>query len=163
MLAPTDRIEMLSDRTSNLLELATQKFGALTTAEEKLFRAAANGKLADYSADSEKVNDPATAENWGKERLLNANRIAWLCTDPQASVLVTHRGIWIKGARIDGELDLQFAKISFPLFFEKSAFPEGINLRHAEIRALAFPGTHIGLINADGLKVGGGVFLRKRL
>ena len=101
------------DNASKLLELARGKFDTLAHAEEKLFRAAVDGKVADYSADSEEENDPAGAEKWGDERVHKADCIAWLCTDPQASALVSHRGIQVKGARIDGELDLRFAKIPF--------------------------------------------------
>lgn len=148
------------DNASRLLELAKQKFGSLTAAEEKLFRAVANGEVADYSAGSEEDNDLAKAENWGPERVLQASRIAWLCTGKPASELVTHRGICVKGARIEGELDLEEAQISFCLFFEKSALPEGINLMNGRLRALYLLGTHSGTIRADGLKVEGDVFLR---
>lgn len=65
----------------------------------------------------------------------------------------------LKGARIDGKLDLLFGKIPFPLYFEKSALPESIDLRKADIGALYLGGTHTGSINADGLKTGGDVFL----
>ena len=147
------------DNASKLLELAREKFGTVTKAEEKLFRSLANGKLADYSDKSGKDNDPAGAEKWADDRVLKAECITWLCTDAQASALVAHQGMLVKGARIDGILDLQFAKISFPLYFEKSNFPTGINLQYAKIHQLFLPATQTGPIIADSLKVEGSLFL----
>jgi len=143
-----------------LLELASEKFGELTDAEKKLFKATANGELADYSAEKEEDNDPAGAKDWDDSRTLKADRIAWLCTDKQASELVTHKGIKIKGARIDGELDLAFARISFPFYLWICFIPEKMNLRHCELHALYLIGTHTRAIFADGIKVTGDVFLR---
>jgi len=148
-----------NENASKLLELAKGRFGKLNEAEEKLFRSFADGELADYSAEKEKDNDPAKADKWGSERVLDADRIAWLCTNLEASAMVTHKGILVRGARIDGKLNLQFVRISFPLYFEKSAFPEGINLLKTEVGALYLSGTHTGAINADGLKTDGDVFL----
>jgi sRNA-binding regulator protein Hfq len=149
-----------SEEDPNLIDLALQRFPTPTAAQRKLFQKVAKGELADYSAEAEEDNDPADANNWGPERVLDANSIAWLCTDKQASALVTHRGIWLKGARIEGWLDLEFAKILFPLVFERSSIPQEMNLGDVEIPALHLPGTHTGPIKADGLKVAGCVFLR---
>lgn len=157
----------MSDKPLSLLQLAQREFGEpryagekeLAPVDEKLFRAVADGEFADYSAASEQDNDPAKANTWGPERVLKVDRIIWLCTDRQASVLVTYRGIRIKGARIEGKLDLRHAKIPYPLIFEKNAFPDRIDLRSAEIRELSFPGTHTGPIDADELKVSGSLKL----
>ncbi len=154
--------EGASNKATTLLELAGERFGALTEAEEKLFRAVVNGELADCSDKLEENNEPNGAKQWDKKtRVIRADRVEWLCTDPEASALVTHKGIHVKGARIDGELDLSYASISFPLDFEKSAFAGGINLQYAEIRGLFLIGTHTGPIYGDGLKAKGNVFLRE--
>ncbi len=153
MHGPSDECEAATDNASKLFRLAREKFGTLSQAEEKLFQATAKGKFADYRTDSEEDNDPAGAEKWGDERVLKADRIAWLCTDSQASGLVTCRGIVVKGARIDGELDLELAEIAFPLHFEKSALAGGINLEEAQIHGLYLRATHSGAIKADGMEV----------
>ena len=160
ILLPIGRAKGASDNASKLLDLARKKFDTLTEAEKKLFQAVVNGELADFSDSLDKNNDPNGAEKWCDDRVLKADRIAWLCTDPEASAMVTHKGIRVKGARIDGELDLEYARISFPLYFEKSAFPGGIDLRHAEIRDLFLIGTHTGPITGDGVNIEGDVFLR---
>jgi predicted acyltransferase (DUF342 family) len=158
MIKPTkDTIAI--NKTSRLTELAEKDFDDVSKAEKKLFKAVVKGEFADYSAEAEEDNDPAKGETWGNERALNAKIITWLCTEPQACVLVTHRGILIKGARIDGELGLQCTKISFPLDFKKSAIPKGIDLRNAKIATLSLLGTYTGSILADNLRVRGGIFL----
>ena len=148
------------DAAVELLKLAQEKFGKLTPAEKKLFRASARGEMADYSPRSKKPIDPANAAKWGPSRVLLADRIAWLCTDKQAAQLVTHRGIRIEGSRIDEELDLEAAKVLFPLRFKQCKFTTHINLQQAQIVALYMPGTHTGPVSADGLKVKGSIFLR---
>jgi sRNA-binding regulator protein Hfq len=143
-----------------LLELATQKFPELSAGEKKLFVAVASGKVADCSSKAEEENDPAQAAEWRDDRVISADRIAWLCTDPQAGSYVTRQGISVRGARVDGELELAFATIPFPLYFERSALPEGIDLQYAQLRALNLCGTHTGPISADNLCVDAVVFLR---
>ncbi|MEA3225647.1 MAG: hypothetical protein U9Q07_06815, partial [Planctomycetota bacterium] len=140
------------DAASELLKLAEEKFGKLTAAEKKLFRAAAEGEIADYSPRSKKPIDPANAAKWGPTRVLLAYRIKWLCTNKQVSQLVAHRGIQIKGARVDEAFELEHAKVPFPLDFEQCKFTAAINFRHAEIAGLNMSGTHVGLLSADGLK-----------
>jgi len=146
-----------------LLALAGRKFGELTLAERKLFAAAANGEIADYSAQAEEDNDPGKAAEWGQERVLKADRIAWVCADGEASALVTHAGIGINGARVDGVLELPFMDIPFPLYFGKCALPEGINLQYTRIPALNLCRTHVGPVHADGIKVERALFLRDGL
>jgi len=147
--------------TSELLKLAKEKFGELTEAEERLFRDTANGQIVDYSIGDENVDNPTEADGWSDERVLRASRIAWLCTDKQALQFVTHRGLQIKGIRIDEEFNLQHANVQFPLAFLHSAIPLGISLQHAHILTLNLEGTQTGPIMADGLNVKGDLFLRK--
>jgi len=156
---PVDGTQAASDEEPELLTLARQRFEELSPADEKLFRAVAKGELANYSAGAKEKDDPAKAPEWSEERVLKSDRIAWLCTDPRASRLVTHRGIGVKGARIDGVLELRFAKIPFPLYLERCALPAGLNLLHGEILGLNLKGTHSGPIVAEGLKTVAGVFL----
>jgi hypothetical protein len=146
--------------SEKLLELAAQKFGTLTDAEQRFYRGVASGKFPDFSSPVAEENDPATAANWPASRVLAADRVAWLATDPDASRLVTHRGIGMKGCRIDGRLDLQAINIVYALYFERCSLPAGINLMAAEIHALNLSGSHAGRITCDGMKVEASVLLR---
>ena len=159
MLKSSGKNEIAIDRASRLIELAKKELDYITESETELFHAVVRGEIADYSDDAEKNNKPVKARDWNDKRVLRAKIIAWLSTNPQVLALISHRGIMIKGARIDGELELRYAKISFPLYFEKSTFPRRIDLRDAKIRALHCHETHIGQIRADNLEVEGDVFL----
>ncbi|HWA97024.1 MAG TPA: hypothetical protein VG713_00965 [Pirellulales bacterium] len=150
----------LGGKAEELVALATRRFGPLTDVEHRFFRAVVEGKFPDFSSPNAHENDPTTAQNWGPNRSIAAERIAWLATDADAAQYVTHRGIGIKGARIDGRLDLQAANIVFALYFDHCAAPSGINLLGAEIHAINLSGSHTGRITADGMKVEAGVFLR---
>ena len=74
-----------------LIELAKQKFGELTRAEEKLFDAAAKGEIASELAQNDAENVPTYAASWNAQCVLRADRIQWLCANRQASALVTMR------------------------------------------------------------------------
>jgi sRNA-binding regulator protein Hfq len=153
--------EGTSENALELLKQARKKFGMLNEAEEKLFRSFADGEPVDYSDKSEENNNPNGAIDWDENsRVIRAECIAWLCTDSGSSEIATHLGIRVRGARVEGELNLAYARFSFPLGFEKSAFMGRINLRQAEIRNLNLGGTHTGPIYGDGLKVESVVFLR---
>ncbi len=96
-----------------LSELAEQYFGPISRAEGELFRAAQTGGKASALAKNEHENDPAKAAKWNADRVVRAECIAWVCTDPQASSLVSYKGLDLCGMRIDGDLDLRKAKIEF--------------------------------------------------
>ena len=148
-----------ADRAEQLLSLAQQQFGTLTAAEDKLFRAVARGEPADFRAGSEEEDNPLNAQGWPVGRALPADRIAWLCTDPQARALVTYRGVIATGVRVDGDLVLIYAQVPFPLVFRNCAFQSQIALREASLRALSLRGTYTKAIIADGLQVEGSVTL----
>jgi len=135
------------DKATELLKLAKEKFGeTLTKAEIKLLEKVINVELADYSDD--------------EERNLRAWVIEWLCSDKQATALVTHRGICIKGAHIDGPINLAYLNIPFPLYFEKCDIQEQIELHSSRLIELYLGGCQISSLNADGLEVDGNIFLR---
>ena len=146
-----------SDRSARLLKLAETRFGnELTDADRTLFRATANGEAADYGD-----GDPAEADTWGEQRTLQADRIRWLCTDPEAAnEVLPHEGIWIKGARIEGQLWLSYVKVDFPLAIKQSVIPEGIVMQQTHLVALFLDGTHTGPITADGLQVDHALHMR---
>jgi hypothetical protein len=121
-----------------LLELARKKFGRLSRAEKKLFRAAQEGTAASAFADDESENNRASAANWNADRVVRGECITWLCTEPQASALVTYQGLEFWGMRIEGELNLSQAQIKFPLFAQKCAFSDNIVLRDAQLRELIY-------------------------
>lgn len=157
LLAPGASGQPDPDRAAKLLELAEARFGGeLTDADRTLFRAVANGEVADYGG-----GDTAEGDTWGPERTLQADRIRWLCTDPEAVKLVLrHAGIAIEGARIDGQLRLSFVQLDFPLAIMRSSIRQGVVMQCARLAGLYLNGTHTGPINADGLRVDHALHMR---
>ncbi len=136
-------------REPMLSELAEQYFAPFSRAEGELFRAAQKGGEASALAKNEDENDPAKAAKWNADRVVRAKCIEWVCTDPQASTLVSYQGLDLRGMRIDGDLDLRKAKIDFFLSAQKCAFFGSILLRDTEVRGLDFSTCHVKSLNPD--------------
>ncbi len=143
------------DSAEKLLRLARAKFGKLSNAEELLCTATANGEIAHYG-----YGDPTEADNWSDDRVLKADRLVWLCTDREAAKYVTFKGVRIRGVRVDGEIDLRYARIDFPLEIDYSAICKTINLSQAHLYLLNLAGTHTGAIYANAVKISKSLYLR---
>jgi hypothetical protein len=143
LLLVAARLTLAAEAEPELLRLARARFKTLSANEEKMFREVAAGLQAVCTGDPP----------------IRAECIEWLCTDNAATGLVSHGGVHVVGARIDGELRLQHAQIPFPLTFEKCSFNGTIVLKQTEVPALSLQGTHTKGILADWLKVGGAVML----
>lgn len=129
-----------------------------------LYKIAAS-EVSDYEALNNAENDPPHAEDWDASRTIRATVIRWLCVDHEAIRYVDPKGIRIRAAQIDGQLDLAYATVPVPLGFWKSAFPYGVNLVQASTSALAFSGSFNRgsgsiALDADGIQVNGSMFLR---
>ena len=153
----------MSNDADHLLRLAKEKFSAISNTEEqsltKLCQKIVAGKLANFSDKNNNENDPANSLNWPAERILPVDWLVWLFTNRQAIELIPQTGVWVKGARIVGKLELNFRKIPFPISLANCAI-EDIDLSHAEIRTLGLEGTYTRSISANRLKADG-VFMRK--
>jgi len=90
---------------------------------------------------------------YGNDRVIKAEWLKWLCTDPKASAKVTSRGIELAGARIQGKLDLAWVRIQFPLRTFRCAFANDIILDRAAVAGLQLQSTSIRNLNADNLTV----------
>ena len=150
----------MTDKADERLDLAKQHFGKLTQAETKLFKTEANGQFADYQVGDKKKDDPAQGDQWGKTRTLRADRIEWLCTNTQASRYIGHKGIQILGAKIEGELDLLFARIAFPIVLLSCRVVAPMDFKYSKVGGLFFNGSLIAGLAADGLTTEGGINLR---
>lgn len=142
-----------------LLALARQKFGALSRAEEEVFRAAQQGTIAFIWGNVED-DDPANAANWSADRVVRRGCISWLCTDPQASALVANHGLELFGMRIDHWLTLDNAEIKFPLRAQKCAFSH-ILLRDAQLEWFELAGCQISSLDASRATINGSLVLGK--
>lgn len=142
-----------------LLNLATEEFDSLSTAEVSFIRSVAKGQSSDFCTRIDDEDNPANSDHWGVERTIKSNLITWLCANKNAIKLVTKNGIQISGALIEGIVSLSFINISFPLQFQSCSFPALINLSHSEIKLLNLIGSHTVRIEATGMKVNGDINL----
>ena len=145
---------------TSLLALAEKKFGRLSYTEEELFRAAQEGRAASALTNNEEEDTPANAANWPGDRAVRAACLAWICTDPQASALVTYRGLRVYGMRIDGQLDLGDADIKFRFFAWKCVFSNNISLENAQTREFYLQECTIKDLKARGAVITGSLLLR---
>ena len=148
-------------------DFAQEKELKLLETEKKLLTSVAEGKDADYSSTDKAENDPKKGDTWDQSRSPNVDIIIWLCTDKEAISYLTHRGISIIGAKIDGRLDLDFIDLDIPLIFRHCYFTQEIKLRCAKVKLLDFSGSHIvssgptiPTIDATNAQIKGYVYLR---
>jgi hypothetical protein len=132
---------------ATILQLAGNRFNqAFFPAEKKLFEAAAIGEDADYSMDT--------------DRIIRGDRLSWLCQNPEAIAQVTCRGVSIVGAEIDGEVNLEWTRITFPLRTRGGCtFNKAIILRNSLLDFLELANTSIKDLTATGLVVERSVLL----
>jgi hypothetical protein len=152
-----------NDSAKKLVDLGRAAFPDLTSPEEKMLRAAANGQLANIgpSAVPEDPSNDAGNEDqeWGEERAIRAAVLRWLAITPVATTLMDPRGIALLGAQILGDLDLAFATVVVPTFFAHCRV-ENLTLTSATLRNLNLPGSWIRSLSADALHLQGNLFIR---
>ena len=140
-----------------------------TAAERRLLAKATEGEVAVCGPSSDAkdpTNDPSKAEKsegnpgWGREREIGTDLIRWLCVDHKAKEQVDPGGIYIQGAKITGELNLNFVIVPFPIRLWRCALIEDAFLQQVEIPRVELEGAWTKSIQADGAIVKGGVLLR---
>jgi len=143
--------------------LVQQTFKNLTVAETKLISAASRGEIAMCGVSdvaSDPTNDPKNADQWGIERHIRAELIAWLCLDGHASSLIHPKGIQVLGAIVRDALDLSFITVGFPLALARCRLRNGLILQGAHTRTISLEGSWVHSIFADGAVISGALFLR---
>jgi hypothetical protein len=137
-----------------LLDLAKKEFPDITKSEEKLFLAVGNVRLADFTDPNNKeANDPNSADKWGPERILKAERIQWAWSKLRV------QSMQIRGAKIEGKLSLAYKKPGSLLAIVQCAVSEGIVLDNAQFLLLMLEATHCGYISAPSIVIDGGADL----
>jgi hypothetical protein len=145
---------------SRLESLALGCFPDLSAGEIKLVRNTELGKMTDCARRAEPVR-VAEIEGSDSDRRIRPALLQWLCADAVASELVHQNGIQLWNAEVQGDFDLSFVKVPFPLALVRCQFSDPITLRQAEIPDLILSGASVPGIEAGGLQVKGSVFLRQ--
>ena len=84
---------------------------------------------------------------------ISADLLSWLCTNSDATAYINRWGVRVFDTQIEGLLNLQFAKIPFPLVFRRCLFTKAIRLEHASVSYLDLSGTCLKgskIIDLDG-------------
>jgi len=146
---------------SKLSRLAQDRFGRLSSCEQLLVQAAAQGGHADCRSGDTSENDTAKSDQWRPERTVRAGLISWFCTDKTAREQTHHRGLRLLGARVHERIMLDFATCPFLVALHDSAIRDGLDFSHAHIRMISLSGSRLGPINGLGAHVEGPVFFTK--
>jgi cytoskeletal protein CcmA (bactofilin family) len=133
----------------------------LSLAERKLLQCLPVGEIADLHAGEEAEDDPEQWSSWGPERTIRADLLAYLCSSQQVRALVHPKGLQVKGARIQGMLDVEGATISFGLSLQDGAIPDGLILGNARIGRLALDGSYLGPVTGDNMVIEGPMRLKQ--
>jgi hypothetical protein len=112
---------------------------------------------AEAHAPAGMVADPALADQWGPERRVRPEVLRWLCLDPLARERVAPAGLRLRGLSLTGPVDLDRARIPFPLAFAHCALGAGLNLARAEVARLTLSGCRAGPVRCDRLTAHGPV------
>jgi Peptidase family S58 len=141
-----------------LLDLANQHFYDLTDHERNFLKSVRAGKE-DRIESSQNASAPA------KRRILRCGIIRWLCTNEEAKKLVDPFGIQIDSAEItalpnsDKECIHNFSSLilPFPLVFKNCVLPSKVLMLGMESTFLSFENSRVGSIEADVLRIKGGL------
>jgi hypothetical protein len=93
--------------------------------------------------------------------VIRAEWLIWLCTDPEARTKVTTKGIFILHARIEGNLNLNAAKVTFPVKMQGCTFRIEITLTQCQLESLSLADSQISSLKADHLTVNEDLSLKR--
>jgi hypothetical protein len=161
--APAPSKEKLARIWANeppLVRLARDKFGAdLTETDAKFFTAVAENNWTDLRPSADAAYKSSEPGSWDKSPKLKSDRLIWLCTDPAAVKLVPSRGVWLRGAYIQGQLDLYRCDVPFSLTFYDCLFANGMNIAHAKLQELDIRNCCSAAIHARSVQTAENIYL----
>jgi hypothetical protein len=132
--------------TSAMLEMTASRFGGLSIGETRLLKAAVNRQDADCS------------DLHVTSRVVRADVLAWLC---RSAAEIGIQMLSIRGALVEGPLDLAWARVSVPVQVINSTFLSEIVLKHAHIFFLDLSGSSIASLEASGAVFDNSVLLNE--
>ncbi|WP_130335447.1 hypothetical protein [Micromonospora kangleipakensis] len=108
--------------------------------EQRLIESVACGEVLDLAGDG--PVDEAAMRAWGDERTVSASVIRELVRGRLVSEPDPH-GLRLRGARIAGQIDLENITSDLALELRDCLLPSGLNLRKAQLLAVALTGCRI--------------------
>lgn len=148
------------DDAPSLVDLVPEKFKPLQGGERTLLEKVEAGEEANFAGVAFMRIDMEKAAEWGEERTLRAEVVAWLLASPKARPSITHRGVRVVGARVDGRLDVSYAEMPVLVRFRACVFDKPIEAIQAKTAELALDKSVVPGLLADRIKVRGNLYLR---
>ncbi|MEU2167955.1 hypothetical protein ACH47V_25640 [Micromonospora chersina] len=108
--------------------------------EQRLIKSVACGEVLDLAGDG--PVDEAAMRSWGDERTISASVIREFVRGRLVSEPDPH-GLRLRGARIAGQIDLENITSDLALELRDCLLPSGLNLRKAQLLAVALTGCRI--------------------
>ena len=87
--------------------------------------------------------------------------LEWLFTSRELRLRIAPRGIFIRGAYISGDLNLEGARIGHRIFFRQCFLEGTLNLTEAFCRTIHLVGCYVDCIQGEYVKVGGSFELKR--
>jgi hypothetical protein len=132
-------------------ELISQ--GVLSEAEQSLLSACAKGDLAEFGLERPEQQDV--------KNLIRAGLIRLLALKSDEKAPVHEHGIRIKGAWIDGDLDLENCQVSVELTLNSCVLDGDFILRDARTTTLVLTGSEVRTISAERLRCSSAIALNQ--
>lgn len=126
-----------------------------------LRKAATSGALYDLSSAEQRENLPHEGHKWGEARTISANALSKLVTTDRQARFAPKR-VYLKGARITGDFDLEGATVTCPVLFVNCYFDKRLLVREAQTLGLRLAGCFLSAgIDGRGIHVAGDLELEK--
>ncbi len=130
-----------------------QDFGQLAPAEQML--------LVDAIRGEECVLGRARPEASDSSNEIRAEFVRFLALGGDARSPVHESGLRLRGAYIEGAINLDGARTVRPLWIQKSTLTGEFSFADAETKVLSLDGSSVPVVRADGAKVDGSLLLRR--
>jgi len=130
---------------------AWKDFEPVTEPERKLAEAARLGKICELGLAAPQTRNAANT--------IRGEFLRFLALGGDARTPVHEKGVLLRGAVVEGELDLEGANLPFALILFNCNFVATITLVGAQGRTIALNQSRLNGLNADNLRLDGSLFL----
>lgn len=124
----------------------------LHPAEQHMLACAARGEVCDLGEDR-----PAAMS---QDRLIRAELLRFIILGGDEDHPLHENGVIIRGAYVQGSLNLSGTTINGPLALTQCTFSDDVVLKHCHLRTLSLIGCHLPALAATGLVTAGNILLR---
>jgi hypothetical protein len=112
-----------------------------------------NPSTSDRPEFSESGNTKMGLDPWGSDREVRADLIRWLCVNRDAKALVDPQGLQLSGARLTGELNLDYVDIPLPVCLCFCRLTDAVSLIGCQVPGLSLMGSWTRDITAEAANI----------